>query len=187
MIKRNLIRNITKIRSELSEESLYKCDNFIEYITRLSTAEHDYFNLRFNLESLKFHNPINIYNRSEYGDFETIINKENEINKQWENINLSELSDTTAKETVNQEIDNKAKEEPKQEEKAAYDIKLTGFDAAKKLQIIKELKTMLKIGLKESKELVDKCPSIIQSNISTKEANELKSKLESFGCTIELV
>ncbi len=43
---------------------------------------------------------------------------------------------------------------PKEEEKTEFDVKLTGFDAAAKIKVIKEVRAMTSLGLKEAKELV---------------------------------
>ncbi len=47
-----------------------------------------------------------------------------------------------------------AAEAPAEEEKTEFDVKLTGFDAAAKIKVIKEVRAMTNLGLKEAKELV---------------------------------
>lgn len=51
-----------------------------------------------------------------------------------------------------------AAEEPKAEEKTEFDVKLAGFDAAAKIKVIKEVRVITSLGLKEAKELVRMCP-----------------------------
>ena len=51
-----------------------------------------------------------------------------------------------------------AAEEPKAEEKTEFDVKLAGFDAAAKIKVIKEVRVITSLGLKEAKELVRICP-----------------------------
>jgi large subunit ribosomal protein L7/L12 len=55
-----------------------------------------------------------------------------------------------------------------------------------KVQIIKEVKDILGLGLKEAKDLVDAAPKVLKEGISMKEAEEIKQKLEAAGATIEI-
>jgi len=81
-----------------------------------------------------------------------------------------------------------AADEAKVEEKqTAFDIKLTGFDAKAKIKVIKEVRSMAGLGLKEAKELVESAPSIIQKSVSAEAAEEIKAKLVELGAEIELV
>lgn len=72
------------------------------------------------------------------------------------------------------------------ETKTIFDLELNAIDPSKKLTIIKEFKTIFGLGLKEAKELVEKLPVVLKKSIKLEEAELLKSKLESFGCTINL-
>ena len=69
----------------------------------------------------------------------------------------------------------------------AFDVKLVGFDASAKIKVIKEIRSMLGLGLKEAKELVESAPAIIQKSTSTEAAEEMKAKLVELGAQIELV
>lgn len=73
------------------------------------------------------------------------------------------------------------------EEKTAFDLKLTGFDPKSKIKVIKEVRAMTSLGLKEAKELVDKAPSTVKKDIKKEEAEELKAKLEALGAQVEIV
>lgn len=64
---------------------------------------------------------------------------------------------------------------------------LKGFDAAKKIVLIKEVRTLLGLGLKEAKEFVEKAPIEIKKDVDKAEAEELKKKLADNGAEIELV
>lgn len=72
------------------------------------------------------------------------------------------------------------------EEKTAFDLKLTGFDAKAKIKVIKEIRAITSLGLKEAKELVEGAPSIVKKDIKKEEAEELKAKLEGLGATVEI-
>ena len=58
---------------------------------------------------------------------------------------------------------------------AIYDIK-----------VIKEVRTITSLGLREAKALVDEAPKSVKEEVDEKEANEIKSKLEAAGATVEL-
>ena len=70
--------------------------------------------------------------------------------------------------------------------KTEFDVELTSIDAARKLGIIKELKGMLGLGLKEAKDMVEKAPVTLKKRVATAEADALKAKLEGLGCSIAL-
>lgn len=76
-----------------------------------------------------------------------------------------------------------------QEEKTEFDVVLVGFDAAKKINVIKVVRETLNLGLKESKDLVEaaeKEPQKIKEALPKKDAEELKKKLEEAGAKVEL-
>jgi large subunit ribosomal protein L7/L12 len=68
-----------------------------------------------------------------------------------------------------------------------YDVKLTSFDAAKKITIIKEIRAWLNLGLKEAKELVEKAPTDLKKSVKKEEAEEWKKKLTENGAVIDLI
>jgi large subunit ribosomal protein L7/L12 len=73
------------------------------------------------------------------------------------------------------------------EEKAVFDVVLTGFAADKKLSVIKEVRTITALGLKEGKDLVESAPgAVVKSGVDAAEAADIKSKLEASGATVEL-
>ena len=57
---------------------------------------------------------------------------------------------------------------------------------AEKLKVVKEVKNLLGLGLKEAKDLVDAAPSVIKEGASKEEAESLKSALEAAGASVEL-
>jgi len=80
-----------------------------------------------------------------------------------------------------------AAEEAPPEEKTAFDLKLTGYDKKAKIKVIKEVRAMSGLGLKEAKELVEGAPKVVKKEMKKEEAEELKAKLEAVGATVELV
>lgn len=80
-----------------------------------------------------------------------------------------------------------AAQAPVEEKKSTVDLKLAGFDAKAKIKVIKEVRAIAGLGLKEAKELVESAPKVIQKDIKPEDAEELKKKLEEVGATIEIV
>lgn len=72
------------------------------------------------------------------------------------------------------------------EEKDTFTVVLAAFDAAKKINVIKEVRALTGLGLKEAKDLVEGAPKDLREDASKDEANEIKEKLEAAGATIEL-
>ena len=71
------------------------------------------------------------------------------------------------------------------EEKTDFDIMLNSAGAAK-LAVVKEVKNLLGVGLKEAKELVDAAPSVIKEAVPKAEAESIKAALEGAGAEVEL-
>jgi len=71
------------------------------------------------------------------------------------------------------------------EEKTEFSVVLAGV-GEKKIQVIKEVRAITGLGLKEAKDLVDGAPKPVKEGISKAEADEIKKKLEDAGATVEL-
>jgi len=71
------------------------------------------------------------------------------------------------------------------EEKTEFDVILTGF-GAEKIQVIKVVRAITGLGLKEAKDLVEGVPKPIKEGISKDEAAEIKKKIEEVGGTVEI-
>jgi len=70
-------------------------------------------------------------------------------------------------------------------EKTEFDVILQS-SGANKLQVVKEVKNLLGLGLKEAKDLVDAAPSTLKAAINKEEANNIKTVLEGVGAQIEI-
>lgn len=78
-------------------------------------------------------------------------------------------------------------ETPKEEEqKATLSIKLVAFETSKKIAVVKEVRSMLGQGLKESKELVESAPKTLKKNVPRNEAEALAEKLRAAGAEVSL-
>ena len=71
------------------------------------------------------------------------------------------------------------------EEKDDFTIMLTAA-GDKKINVIKEVRAITSLGLKEAKDLVEGAPKEVKSGVNKKEADEIKAKLEAAGATVEL-
>jgi len=71
------------------------------------------------------------------------------------------------------------------EEKTEFTVVLAGV-GEKKIHVIKEVRAITGLGLKEAKDLVDGAPKPVKEGISKAEADEIKKKLEDVGATVEL-
>lgn len=72
-----------------------------------------------------------------------------------------------------------------EEAPSTFDVILSGA-GEKKIQVIKEVRALTGLGLKEAKDLVDSAPKVIKASVSKEEAEALKAKLEEVGAIIEV-
>jgi large subunit ribosomal protein L7/L12 len=72
-----------------------------------------------------------------------------------------------------------------EEEQSEFDVILTAA-GDKKIQVIKEVRTLTSLGLKEAKDLVDSAPKPVLEKVSKEDAEKAKSQLEEAGATVEL-
>ena len=78
-----------------------------------------------------------------------------------------------------------AEQAPVAEEKTEFDAVLTGF-GDQKIQVIKVVRAITGLGLKEAKDLVEGVPKAIKEAVSKGEASDIKKKIEEVGGTVEL-
>ena len=76
-------------------------------------------------------------------------------------------------------------EAPAVEEQDEFDVVLTAA-GDKKIQVIKEVRALTSLGLKEAKDLVDSAPKPVLEKVSKEDAEKAKAKLEEAGATVEL-
>ncbi|MBW2039146.1 MAG: 50S ribosomal protein L7/L12 [Deltaproteobacteria bacterium] len=74
---------------------------------------------------------------------------------------------------------------PAEEEKTEFDVILTSF-GDKKIQVIKAVREVTNLGLKEAKDLVEGVPQAVKEKVSKEEAEKVKQKLEEVGGTAEI-
>jgi large subunit ribosomal protein L7/L12 len=74
---------------------------------------------------------------------------------------------------------------PAVEEKTEFTVVLKAA-GAQKIQVIKEIRAITQLGLKESKDMVEGAPGTVKEGVSKQEAEEIKKKLEAQGATVEL-
>jgi large subunit ribosomal protein L7/L12 len=71
------------------------------------------------------------------------------------------------------------------EEKTSFDVVLTGA-GGQKIQVIKVVRAVTGLGLKEAKDLVDSAPKPVKEGVASEEADQIKAQLEEAGATVEL-
>ena len=74
---------------------------------------------------------------------------------------------------------------PAVEEKTEFDVILTGF-GDKKLNVIKAVREITGLGLKEAKDMVEGCPKAVKEGVSKDDAEKVKAELEAAGATVEI-
>jgi large subunit ribosomal protein L7/L12 len=73
-----------------------------------------------------------------------------------------------------------------QEEQTEFDVILESAPADKKIQVIKVVRQITNLGLKEAKDLVDGAPKPVKEKVSKEEANAIKQQLEEAGATVKI-
>jgi large subunit ribosomal protein L7/L12 len=71
------------------------------------------------------------------------------------------------------------------EEQSAFDVVISGA-GDKKIQVIKVVRALTNLGLKEAKDLVDGAPNTVKEGVAREEAEQMKTQLEEAGATVEL-
>jgi large subunit ribosomal protein L7/L12 len=74
---------------------------------------------------------------------------------------------------------------PAEEEQTEFDVILSS-PGEKKIQVIKEVRSITSLGLKEAKDLVDGAPNPVKEGVSKEEAQTLKTQLENAGAVVEI-
>ena len=72
------------------------------------------------------------------------------------------------------------------EEKTEFDVVVTGVADGKRIPVIKTIKSLLSLGLKEAKEVVDALPKTVKEGVTKEEAAEVKKQLEEAGAVVEV-
>ncbi len=75
---------------------------------------------------------------------------------------------------------------PAAEAKTEFDVVLDGFDAAKKIGVIKVIRALTSLGLKEAKDLVEGAPSKVKEGVSKEDADKAKKELEEAGAKVSI-
>lgn len=76
--------------------------------------------------------------------------------------------------------------EEKPPEKTHFDLKLDKFDSGKKIAVIKEIRAITGLGLKEAKTLVEESPKVFKNEVAKEEAEQIRDKLKEIGAEVVL-
>ncbi len=75
---------------------------------------------------------------------------------------------------------------PAAEEQTEFTVILKSFDDTKKIPVIKEVRTITGLGLKEAKDLVEAAPKAVKEGVTKEQAEDLKKKIADTGATVEI-
>lgn len=127
-------------------------------------------------------------------------NKINEIIEKLKEINLLEASElvkkieetfgvdtTSSLQNTTNSLNNLAKQENNEvEEKTEFDVIIEKVETTKRLSVIKVIRTLTSLGLKEAKEIIESLPKTILQNVSKEKGEEAKKILEEAGASITI-
>ena len=127
--------------------------------------------------SIKNDDIINAISKMNVLDLMDLIKEiEKKFNISADSINMSGVSGSAVKTD---------KLEEKKEEKTSFTVEMTDYGTSK-INVIKTIRTILDLGLKEAKDFVENLPAVIKKDISSVEAEKIKSSLEASGAKIIL-
>jgi large subunit ribosomal protein L7/L12 len=72
------------------------------------------------------------------------------------------------------------------EEQSEFKVTLISIGEGKKIPVLKELRALTNLGLKEAKDIIDKTPSLIKEGVNKEEAEKIRAKLEEVGAKVEV-
>jgi large subunit ribosomal protein L7/L12 len=99
------------------------------------------------------------------------------------NINIDSNINFDNKNIINQDIISDNAEN----KKSLFTISLTEIPLDKKIAVLKIVRTITGLGLKESKDIVDNIPKVLKENISKEEIDKIKNELESIGAQVQII
>ncbi len=184
-------KTLSVVNDNLTKKQKDYCDAlFNEIITFKNINEKKAFSIFLNQYEKKFYGLDRAKVKFNYPEFnKNTINFWPKENPNWKNINLqaSSSSSSSSKANTNAASSQKAEEKIEPEKKKViFDVKLTSYDASKKIVLIKEVRALLNLGLKEAKELVESAPAVLKTGLKSEEADVFKEKLKDL-CVIDIV
>lgn len=203
---------MNKVKNEIDPDKAEYIKQVAEYFSSLNVYQHQYIKAKMNEKKINVKKVSPVYlnadwmthydNKTpplnpEYFKQQELMSQFTEWLKKQEKIDLgfgafvggassqvNQNSKTESSADKKEEVKAPVVEE-KKVEKEFHDVLLAGFDAAKKITLIKELKAITGLGLKESKDLTENLPSVIKQKVKTADLKELKEKLEALGAKLE--
>lgn len=105
------------------------------------------------------------------------------INQIKKIFNINILNNIKNKENLNLDIDSNTSKE----EKNTFNVSLIEIPLDKKISILKVIRNITGLGLKESKDIVDNIPKLLKENIKKEEVDKIKNELESLGAKVQII
>lgn len=206
---------LNKSKNEIDPDRAEYIKQVAEYFSSLNNYQHQYIKSKMNEKKINVKKVSPVYlnadwmfnydNKTpplnpEYFKQQELMSQFTDWLKKQEKIDIGfgsfaggmQSNNNGNQNVANDKANNKKEEvkaapvEEKKVEKEIHDVLLVGFDAAKKITLIKELKAITGLGLKESKDLTENLPSLIKKAVKTADLKELKDKLEALGAKLEL-
>lgn len=107
-----------------------------------------------------------------------------ELVKEIESVFGVDASSSSANMIMVDQESSMSKANPKEQEKTEFDVVLEAVPAAKKIAILKVVRSLTGLGLKEAKDLVESAPQVLKQAISKGDAEEVRKKLEDVGASV---
>lgn len=115
----------------------------------------------------------------------TLLEASELIKKIEETFGVDSNINTASNMILSNPLDSKA-EEPTAEEKTEFDVIIQDVPTAKRITVIKIVRSITSLGLKEAKDLIESLPKVISEGVSKEKAEEIKKLLEEGGATITI-
>lgn len=163
-----------QIRQQVQKHGNQKLDALVEVVLSLNNRETEYLNLLMSQNALEagqsiLTNKIVNINGYRLKPIQYFYQQE-WIKQEWKDTELLQFIQS-------EELEEGGQEEEVEAVKENYDVELTSLDQAQKIKIIKSLRQIFNLGLKEAKDFADKVPSMLKKNMKREEAEKLKKDL----------
>eukprot|EP00347_Sterkiella_histriomuscorum_P002739 403366991 len=184
--------NKKELENELSPAQVERVNFLMDYVMKLSKDERLYMKIllkdkllattNMNITNLNVQWPA--FRAEERGTWPA--NNPNWFSGFGSGASMSTGGGSSATAAKDTKVEEAKPKEEEQKEKSHYDVELTKFDPAKKIALIKEVRGILALGLKEAKELVESAPQWIKKELKKEEAEKLVEKLKELGAECRL-
>ena len=172
------ITRLAHIRGKFSGRG--KRDNFVEVGKWVLVGEREW-DIQSNADKKKIAklkcDLLEVYSDLDKDKFSVLIEIENKFQIKYTNNSTSLINPSEIKNDISSEI---------QEEKSLFNVTLISVPQDKKISILKIVRNITNLSLKESKDIVDNLPKVLKENISKEASEEIKKEIEILGGIIKI-